>query len=465
MSTQLSLGLARLTLAASDRRIDIALPEHAPLATLMPTLLRYVGESLQGDTDGAAGAGWSLRRSDGTPLAYERSLAAQQVRDGEILHLVPREKEWPEPEYDDIVLAVADSSRGLGVAWQGWHTRVWALAGTSAALLVGLVVLLLSGPDRTGPALGGLVVAAVALAVGVVLSRAAGDSSAGAAIAANALPYAFLGGAGALDSGGVNDFGAAHLLVGSAALLLASVLGFVGTADRLWLFTAGGVVALLGVTAAAVLGLTSASAAGAAAVAACAALALMPMAAVLAVRLAKLPLPELPQSTADLLREAPLPPRNDIAAAVARTGEFFAGILLGISVTVVVCDLVLIASGGVAGPVLAGVVSVLCVLRARMVPLTRQRVPLLASAAIGFALLAVGAALAVAPASRPLVAYLGLLPVALLVAAAGITYSRRRPSPFLGRIADIGDIVLAVSVVPVAAGVFGLYEVVRGLAG
>jgi hypothetical protein len=52
-----------------------------------------------------------------------------------------------------------------------------------------------------------------------------------------------------------------------------------------------------------------------------------------------------------------------------------------------------------------------------------------------------------------------------LVIIAGTTYARRPPSPYLGRAADLLDMALVISVVPVAAAVLGLYAKVRGIAG
>ncbi|MER6766376.1 EsaB/YukD family protein, partial [Amycolatopsis sp. NPDC000746] len=45
-------GLIRVTVAAPKRRIDMALPEHASVAELLPGLLARAGEGLA--DDGAA---------------------------------------------------------------------------------------------------------------------------------------------------------------------------------------------------------------------------------------------------------------------------------------------------------------------------------------------------------------------------------------------------------------------------
>ena len=71
-----------------------------------------------------------------------RTLAAQNVRDGEILHLTPRYQEWPELEYDDVAEAIASGARRYGVAWSATATRVTGLVAGVCVLLGTLAVLL-----------------------------------------------------------------------------------------------------------------------------------------------------------------------------------------------------------------------------------------------------------------------------------------------------------------------------------
>ena len=64
-------SVVRVTVAAPTRRIDLALPERAPVAEMLPGLLRRAGE-----LDELPDGGWVLRRADGTPVDGARSLAA-----------------------------------------------------------------------------------------------------------------------------------------------------------------------------------------------------------------------------------------------------------------------------------------------------------------------------------------------------------------------------------------------------
>jgi hypothetical protein len=61
--------------------------------------------------------------------------------------------------------------------------------------------------------------------------------------------------------------------------------------------------------------------------------------------------------------------------------------------------------------------------------------------------------------TRLAVTAVGLL-LALATVAAGATYSRKPPSPYLARAADLLDTLVVVSVIPVACAVVGLYGAV-----
>jgi len=51
------------------------------------------------------------------------------------------------------------------------------------------------------------------------------------------------------------------------------------------------------------------------------------------------------------------------------------------------------------------------------------------------------------------------------LAVAGVRYRRRAPSPYLGRAADVVEVLCLISVIPIAAAVLDLYAAMRGLSG
>ncbi|TBL30616.1 type VII secretion integral membrane protein EccD, partial [Verrucosispora sp. SN26_14.1] len=390
MVTQAGTGLARIAVVAPHRRLDLALPEHLPLVGLMPAVLRQADEE---PSDGTGHGGWMLRRSDGSAVDLTRTLAAQSIRDGETLHLVPRRTEWPELAYDDLMEAVADGARRRGVAWTPFATRLTGLIVAGVLLLLGLVVIVTSTqPGWLGGAVA-LGTAAVLLAGGIVLSRAMADSLAGAVVAAAGLPYAFVGGVLVIGSGeSVWALGAPHVLLGSAVLLLSGLLGLLGVGDATRVFVAAVFVGFWGMVGGLLAFGTMDAAQGAAVVVSAVAL-LLPAMPLLSVRLGKMPMPALPRTAEDLLRDEPQPKREIVYQATARADEVLTGMIFGAFVVTVSCLVVLTATGTVSALLLAGVISLGYLLRARLVATVRHRVPMLAAGLVGLGLLPlVGAA-------------------------------------------------------------------------
>ncbi|GGS03236.1 type VII secretion integral membrane protein EccD [Micromonospora fulviviridis] len=465
-------GLARVTISAPRRRVDVALPEQVPLAELLPEVLRHAGEGLA--DDGERHGGWVLRRTDGAVLATAQALLPQGVRDGEVLHLVPARAQWPELEYDDVVEAIADGARRRGAAWSPRATRAAALAGAGVPLAVGLLAVLTAGP---GPRDGWPVAAVVALLLvlaATAASRAYGDGPVGATLGGYALPWAAAAGALAVGSGDpVGPFGALgplrwigapELLAGSVALLLVSVLGLLGVASRSRVFLAGATTGAAG--AAAGLGGLFLDPAGTAAVLLCALVFALGGLPLLAIRLGKVPLPPitLPAPAGGPPGVRDLPDRGRVHAAVARTEEMLTGMLLGHAVLAVAAAAVLATTGGLAGRLLVAVGCGVLLLRSRLFVAVRHRVPGVAAGLSGYALLGAVLADRSGPAGR-LALTLGGLALALVAVAAGATYARRPVSPYLGRLADLTDTALVVAVVPVACAVLDLYDRARGLLG
>jgi type VII secretion integral membrane protein EccD len=440
-------GLARVTIRAPRRRLDLAIPHQVPLAELLPEMLRRAGEGSRENPPG----GWMLRRGDGARLLGESALAHQGVRDGDVLYLVPRNLSWPEPEYDDVVEEIAAGARQHGRSWSPAATRLFALVAAGLVLLGGLGVLVTTGSDAAGGLVAGAV-AVILLGLGGLLSRALGDGVAGMAAAGYALPYAAA--SGALLFAGTGP-AADQVLVGSAALLLACVVGAVavGTGPRVFVagITAGGFGLL-----AALLGLVL-PVAGAAAIVIVALVGGIGLAPLLAVRLGKLPLPVVTAAPEVLAAERRPDPLR-VRAAVVRADEILAGCLLGIALASMGCVIVLAASSGSSGRLLAGLASAALVLRARLFPHVAARLPLLAGGVLG--LIGTGWTwfAAVDPALRLVGVVAGCVAVGALFATAATAHRRSGGgSPYLGRIADLADIATVVALAPVACGVLDLY--------
>jgi type VII secretion integral membrane protein EccD len=462
VTPRIGLGLTRLTVTTPKRRIDVALPDNAIVAELLPHLLRHVGDDV-GD-GGDQPSGWVLRRATGDLVDPTRSLTVQGVRDGEVLQLVPRPFDWPEPVYDDVVEMIAQGARRTGRSWGGRATRRSGLAFGAVIFTLGLVAILFSGPAWGGPAAAALAVATALGVAGLVLSRAVGDSTAGGTVAGAALPYAFVGGVLAVlpENAGPTDLSAAGVLLGSAALLVFSVFGYTGAAAVRWLFMAG-----LEASAAGILGATlclaGMSTAGAAALVLTIVIGLLPGYPLIASWLGRLPVPELPDRPEEILEDKPVPKRTGVFAAVARATELLSGMLLSAAVVGAVTVCVLVVDGHVVSLVLAGSASAALLLRARLFPATQQRIPLLTSGSFGVALLLFGAVLRMPEGAARLLVLLAILLIGAVTLAAGLMYSHRSPSPYIGRIADIVDVMAIIALIPLASGVIGVYSSIQAL--
>jgi type VII secretion integral membrane protein EccD len=182
-------------------------------------------------------------------------------------------------------------------------------------------------------------------------------------------------------------------------------------------------------------------------------------------RLGKMPVPALPDKPEQLLADEPVPERDTVYAAVIRSDEMLSGLLLGAAVLTVACEVALILSGTVDGAILAGLVAMAFVFRSRLFPSGRHRIPMLAAGLTGMTLLTLGVSLAMPSVFRLYAVVGALVAIGGLVVSAGLTYSRRPPSPYLGRTADWLDVLLVVAVVPVACAVLDLYGFARGLGG
>jgi type VII secretion integral membrane protein EccD len=456
------IGLARVVVVAPSRRVDLALPEQVPLGALLPAVLTHAGEEVL-DSAGGRG-GWTLRRRDGTPLDVGRSAAAQHVVDGDMLFLVLAGVDWPEPEYDDVVDAIAASARSGGVLWSPGISR-WvgvAIAGGLVTLAVALCVL--RGPSWTAPAVACLELAVGCLFAGTVLARVFGLPAHGLAFCGYAMLPGSVGGLLLLGgSDPLGRFGAPHLLTACLALFVTAMLAQLSGAAQPWLFVAAAALAAFGAATAAA-ALTPLDPAQAAGGLAAVALLLLPTWPALAVRLGQVPLPVLPRSAADLVRDTPAPPAAAMAAGVARADQWLTGLLAGSTVAAAIGLVVLSPRDGVAAPVLIALVSVLCLIRAPLFPTLRHRLPLLLCGVTG--LVALTVATAVAAGGEGLLRAVPVLAAGAAVAAfVGVWYAGRHPSVYLARAGELLELLLLLAVVPVACAVLGLYSYMRGVAG
>ncbi|MER7270215.1 type VII secretion integral membrane protein EccD [Micromonospora carbonacea] len=449
-------GLSRVTIVAPRTRMDLALPADVPLADLLPTLLRYAGEDLA--DEGVRHGGWSLTRLGGQPLDGGRTAAQLGVRDGEVLYFNPRAAAAPEIVFDDVVDAVATATNQRPGSWQVSTTRAFAVLFAAAALSAGALATLFAGPPQLPGAIAALLVAVALLVGAAVLSRAAGDSRTGAVLALVGLGYAAVGGLLVLAGDrGLGELAAPHVLLAATAVVVFGAVAALAVGDRLPLFFAavavGGAVGF-----GAVVGLAfSVGAPAAAAVVATVAFATLPALPMAAYRLARLPVPSIPTGPDDLKTDTETVDGRSVLRRSERADEFLTGLLWTVALLVLGGEVVLALDGRLPAVLLCLVLALLSLLRARPFLGRAQRVPVLLAGGLGLGLTAAATFAAGGAAVRLGVVLGGLVVAAVVSLVYGLTVAGKRISPVWGRLLDIVEVLLIISLVPLAVWVCGLY--------
>ncbi|MGW4797684.1 type VII secretion integral membrane protein EccD [Nonomuraea sp. NPDC004297] len=453
--------VCNVTIVGPSRRADLALPADIPLPHVLPGLLRMLGEV---GGDAMSSPGWALQRLGGAPLDLEQSLGTLGVLDAEVLYLRPRDAILPAAVFDDVADVVATGVNGSS-GWSPARSRTLSAVGATGLLVSGAAGLGSAGLPAPVGAITAGVFALLLIVAGAALSRALGNSTAGALIGHAALPYGFLAGLFALaGSGGLAGVGVPHLLSALACtaltaavagmLISSGIPGFLGTA----------VAATFGAVGAAVVMVTGAAPAGVAALVVAVLLALSPLVPTLSFRLARVPLPAMPTSAEELRADNQ---RLDAAAIQERTAiaqSFVTGLIIATGLVALTAQALLVLHGGLLACILTGTLSLTLVMRARVFSGPAQRTWLVGSGLAGLAMLAFALSFEGGIIGAPAVA-ICVLWASLLTVGVGMSLASGKPSPFWGRAGEILDVLLIVELFPLAAGVLEIYGWMRGLSG
>ncbi len=125
----------RLTVVGATHRSDLVVPSDETVATMLPRLLELLQEARR--------PACTLIRTTGEQLDVGRTMADQQVSDGEVLRLVSADATPPPPEVADVTDVLGESfarRRDL------WSTRSRQVTGAVALGVVGALLAVL-GPD------------------------------------------------------------------------------------------------------------------------------------------------------------------------------------------------------------------------------------------------------------------------------------------------------------------------------
>ncbi|MEO5983407.1 MAG: type VII secretion integral membrane protein EccD [Pedococcus sp.] len=436
-------SLIRLSVTSGTRRADLGLPGGVPVAELLPELARELGVL---DLDSAS-QGFRLVRHDGVPVDADRSLAAQGVEDGFVLHLEPAGEPLELKLYDDVVEAVSDLVESQFAPWTPEHSSRSALAAAVVFFLAGAFALF------TARANGALVLgmsAAVALLLVVtatVLGQARRQPLPATALGLVAVLYAAVAGSAVTTEGTV--WGGPLMYAGAGAVVVGAVGAALATQHRALLAGAAALGGTLGAIGAAMGPLGWAVGSVCAVTFAVAVIAgnLLPWFAMSWTRLSGNP----PRTEAEIFADAPEVERAHVQRQVLGGHELMlvTGVVVGLLAIITAPRA---AATGVAGTILGGVGFAAILLRTRH---SRTRSAVLLSMVVGIlglATVALSAAL-YHPQWRPAVGVV-LAGAAAVVVALALVAPRSRVR--LGRLADTLDVMCLVALLPLSLAVVGL---------
>ncbi|HET6357043.1 type VII secretion integral membrane protein EccD [Streptomyces sp.] len=487
MSTTAATGFCRVTVVAPDSRIDVALPEDIAVADVYPEILRLTGQTQAPGTP----TGYHLVRRDGNVLDGARSLAAQQVLDGEVLSLRPFAESLPPAVFDDVSDAVASAVTRDRHLWSDELLRGAGLVGGVLLLVLMGFVLWFADPVRHDMhSLPGIIAGAAGLLLtsfAGVRARVYSDRATAVALGLGALPLLLIAGSGIIGPDAGHGPGKLQFLLGCVTVLVASVALVALTPSGDAPFVATTFLSATGTIATFVAIITEASATETASVVAPVAIGLVAFLPGLSARFARLPIGYAsPRSAADDDFEADPTESPDaqpvdgerIAAQARRGHEMLLGLVGGCAAVVVACAAVLGFSNSVWGQFLALAAGLAMLLRARLFRYTSQVACTLVAGIAAIALLVLGLSLnPPVDLVKDLLMYgdRGSLDIrtiwltaavaagAALITAIGLIIPRKGLSPFWGRLLDLAEGAVLLSLVPLCLAVLDVFNMARSM--
>ncbi|MDQ2797394.1 MAG: type VII secretion integral membrane protein EccD, partial [Actinomycetota bacterium] len=294
MSASVVANSCRLTIISSTLRVDLSVPSQISVAELLTIVVSSLGRDAA--DRGASEGGWVLQRAAEAPLDPSSSLAANQLRDGDVLHLRTRSTHLPEVAFDDVLDAVATGVLSRTSRWVGDHTMRATSTFAGVLLVFTLGVLLLVGPNWQPSTIASGVIAVLLILTAAAVARVYHRRV--PALVAGSFAVAFASAAGLTGLGGHHqlvDFGAPQVLVGVCAAALAATVLLAVIGSGFSGLVAVVTVSLLTAVATTVATASTLSGPATASITATVALALSPFLPTLSFRLSRLPLPTIVQ--------------------------------------------------------------------------------------------------------------------------------------------------------------------------
>jgi ESX secretion system protein EccD len=449
----------RVTVVTPQARVDVLLPLQSTVAELMPQLVRLTDA---GRDAGRDHGGWVLTKLGGAPLAGGLTVMAAGLRDGDLLYLNPRERQAPPMLFDDVADAIASSGDAAPGAWGPRAARLTGIAAGGAALLGATVLLLAYLSGRVAAPAGGGIAALALLLGGGALSRAYGEADAGGVCATVGAAAAGIAGMSALAPHHAWSPGAGQLALGFAAVAGYCVLAVTVVAHWPSWFGCLAAAAGLGAVTAAVVSLTAATPADGAAVVAVVSTALTAAAPMISMRLARLPLPQVPSDIAAFQTAEQPTLGPDVLDQSATARRLLTGLLAALGLEVTGAVVILLRGDRPQQAALAGLLGLVWLLRSRSYASTPQRVVLLATG-----LLSLGWLGGWLVAGQHRVEVAGGAAALAVAGLACLAYARRasqsRRSPYWARLLNVTEFLGVIALLPVAGLVLEVYQHIRNV--
>lgn len=482
-------ALVRVSVLGGNTQLDVALPAAVPIAALIGDLVTQIASRTprrrnpdDPETDGdelrTARTRWTLSLIGHDPLSPSRSLSDSGVRDGDLLMITEVRTGDSPVLFDDVVDAVARLNEA---GFANWSPRATRTVGFVVTLLaVGVAALCLAGMRwhhaATWPAIPAAIVALGFVTASAVVARHYRDSACATVLAVAAMPCAFVAGLLAAPGG----FGAAHLALGFALVLLSAVITYrVSGLGPVWHSAAITGSIMAGAACAAEMLLRS-DVGRVAAVTATVGLLVIGWSPRLTIVVAKLPLPPVPTagSPLDLDDAEPSPAIEGIGAigamalpkadALERRSHLANAYLTGIigGATAVTAPAAVLAATPWAGMdtkpfVLATIIAVVACLRGRSHSDLAQATTLIAGGVLTLAALVLG--LAAGTGMWPLTGFVVAIGLACAALAIGVLAPRHEFSPVMRRLAEVGEYALVAVIVPLLLWILDLYSTLRNI--
>ncbi|MFT4042256.1 MAG: type VII secretion integral membrane protein EccD [Gordonia sp. (in: high G+C Gram-positive bacteria)] len=519
VSARIEPMLVRVSVLGGNTQLDVALPAAIPVAALIGELVAHIESRSPArrdpddpESDPSARPGerphdrqhrWTLALvGGGAPIPPNRSLTDAGIRDGDLLLLQSVRTGEAPVLFDDVVDAIARLNESHFLAWTPRAARHLAFAATLLASTTAAVSISTARAVGAGQwvALLGGAAALGFLAAAVIVARHYRDATTATVLSAAAMPPVFAGGLLAVPDG----FGAPHLGVGCALVLLAATGFYRVTAVGPITHSAFTSAALLGGSACLAIMFTDLPVPKVAATTAAGGLLIICLAPRATILLAKLPLPPVPTAGApldhlnpdrDAIEPAPtiegigaigaiaLPNADALELRARLANSYLCGIIAGVTaVTAAAAVLAAVLpsaattsaatpSGGSTGALLsefdvkpvvfAAIIGAALCLRGRSHSDLTQAVTLIIGGTLIFAATTIG--LAFGARQWPFIGFGLAIVMAILALSVGVIAPGHDFSPLMRRAAEIIEYILLASVIPLLLWILDLYQTVREL--